>query len=135
MMVAESLEGGGDGQAAGFGTAYISGDRLLDCGQCPRDLDIFSAQRGALVPRSSAFSQDLVLAEMRKRPDRPGKVPSMYLGRAHFLEEALEAFGQPSLWGAKTNNMPEIVPKFGSILAQFINRALLLEVICLFCLY
>ena len=57
----------------------------------------------------SAYSQERVLVEARKRPVRPGRVPSMYLGQAHFFEEELAAWGQPGLWRAKTNNMPRIV--------------------------
>jgi hypothetical protein len=54
---------------------------------------------------------------------RSAAVPSMYLGQAHFFEETLGACGQPGLWRAKTNNMPKIVPKVGSILAPCLNRA------------
>jgi hypothetical protein len=43
----------------------------------------------------------------------------MYLGQAHFLEEAFDACGQPDLWRAKTNNIERIVPEVGAILAQF----------------
>jgi hypothetical protein len=40
----------------------------------------------------------------------------MYLGQAHFFEDALEACGQPGLWRAKTNNMRQ---KLYQSLAQF----------------
>jgi len=50
----ELLNGGG-GQAACFGIAYVCRDCLLDRWECLRDLDIFTAQRGALVLAGEEF--------------------------------------------------------------------------------
>ena len=78
--------------------------------------------QGTVTADRSAYSQERVLVEARKRPVRPGRVPSMYLGQAHFFEEELAAWGQPSLWRAKTNNMPTDCSDgsgFGANLGQF----------------
>ena len=73
-----------------------------------RDAQVHGEWQGRLA-------QEWGLRDSVVRPDRPGKVPSMYLGQAHFFEEALEACEQPDLWRAKTNNMPKIYQS----LAQF----------------